>query len=55
MRAIVYGIAAGVLVALLVLVLGVTVTAYVAIAVAVLAIVLGCVDYVRSPNRREHG
>jgi Flp pilus assembly protein TadB len=44
-----------VLVAVLVLVLGVTVTAYVAIGVAVLAIVLGCVDYVRSPNRRRHG
>lgn len=49
------GLAGGALIAVLVLVLGVTVTAYVAIGVAVLAIVLGCVDYVRSPNRRRHG
>ena len=49
------GLAGGALVAVLVLVLGVTVTAYVAIAVAVVAIVAGCVDYVRSPNLREHG
>lgn len=48
-----YGLGAGLLVALLVLVLGVTVAAYVAIAGAVLAIALGCVDYVRSPRR--HG
>ena len=47
MRAIAYGIAAGVLVALLVLVLGVTAAAYLAIAGSLVAIALGCVDYVK--------
>ncbi|ASR77240.1 hypothetical protein SEA_AVOCADO_39 [Mycobacterium phage Avocado] len=56
MKALLGGALAGVAVAILVLAVGATVAAFVVIAVALLTIVVGCVDYVRSPRRRRgHG
>ena len=48
MRAIVGGGAAGAAIAVLILTVGITAAAWIAIVLAVAAIVLGCVDYVRS-------
>ena len=55
MNAVLGGLGAGLLMALTILIVGLTIAAYVAIAVALVAIVWGCVDYVRSHHDRRHG